>query len=305
MRYGLILVAMLGLTWGNSLAAQEPAGKSQGLGQLVVVDPQSGSPVRLSLARYHVNVVLHPPVALVQIDQSFFNPFPEQREGTFIFNLPDGASVSRFAMYTTPAELVEGELIERANASSIYESIVNRKRDPAILEQIGGNLFKMRVFPIFGRDSKRILLDFTLPLVEQHGGRFAFELPLMSDLEPVWDFDLRGTIRGPNVADTVRCESHPQTTFETVPDGAIKFQFARQLFRPDSAFTLKFEQRQSTEATVRSYTPALAEVIGTTVVQPDKVKTAVPGQFLATISPASAPNPAPIRLLTDRAQQMS
>src|SRR4051812_5981365 len=86
---------------------------SQGLGQLVISDAQSGSPIRLDVARYHVNVVLHPPVALVQIDQSFYNPFLAQQEGTFVFNLPRGASVSRFAMYVTDRELIEGELIER------------------------------------------------------------------------------------------------------------------------------------------------------------------------------------------------
>src|SRR5262249_34360893 len=104
--------------------------RPQGLGQLVVNDPQSGSPVRLNPAPYHANVVLHPPVALVQIDQSFYNPFPQQQEGTFVFNLPEGASVSRFAMYTAPAQLVEGELVEREKAAKIYQSIVNQKRDP-------------------------------------------------------------------------------------------------------------------------------------------------------------------------------
>ncbi len=187
----------------RQISLREPhelARRPQGLGQLVVTDPQSGTPVRLNLARYHVNVVLHPPVALVQIDQSFYNPFAAQQEGTFVFNLPAGASVSRFAMYTTHTELVEGELIDRTRAANIYQSIVNRRRDPAILEQIGDNLFKMRVFPIFAQDTKRILLDFTLPIVEQEGGNYKFELPLMSDLEPVWDFAITGAIRGPNVA---------------------------------------------------------------------------------------------------------
>ena len=37
----------------------------QGLGQLVVADAQQGTNLRLDIARYHVNVVLQPPVALV------------------------------------------------------------------------------------------------------------------------------------------------------------------------------------------------------------------------------------------------
>jgi len=91
-------------------AVAKPA---QGFGQLLIKDSQSDAPVRLDLARYHVNVVLQSPVALVQIDQSFYNPYSRQDEGTFMFNLPEGASVSRFAMYVTDTKLIEGELIER------------------------------------------------------------------------------------------------------------------------------------------------------------------------------------------------
>ena len=110
--------------------------------------------MRLNVARYHAHVVLQPPVALVQIDQSFYNPYNRQEEGTFVFNLPRGASVSRFAMYVDAGQLIEGELVERQRAAGVYQSIVTRRRDPAILEQIGDNLFKMRVFPIFPKDTQ-------------------------------------------------------------------------------------------------------------------------------------------------------
>ncbi|HLJ09675.1 MAG TPA: VIT and VWA domain-containing protein, partial [Planctomycetaceae bacterium] len=229
-----------------------PPVEPQGLGQLVVNDP-SGAPVRLNLARYHVNLVLHPPVALVQIDQSFYNPYPRQQEGTFVFNLPERASVSRFAMYTTPTQLIEGELIDQERAATIYQSIVSRQRDPAILEQIGGNLFRMRVFPIFPRDTKRVLLDYTVPIVEQEEGRYTFEIPLMSDLQPVWDFAITGTIRGPNVLGSARSRSHPQAQFDTSKDGAVTFILREQAFRPKSAFVLGFQQRPAEEVTVRSF----------------------------------------------------
>ena len=98
-------------------------------------------------------------------------------------------------MYVTPDRLIEGELIERRRADNIYQSIVNSRRDPAILEQIGDNLFKMRVFPIFPKDTKRILLDFTLPL-EGEQGEYTFRIPLLSDLQPIWDLRLSGTVCG-------------------------------------------------------------------------------------------------------------
>nr|MCU0875690.1 hypothetical protein [Pirellulaceae bacterium] len=131
---GLALVAWASASVVAAGEAAKPA-EPPGLGQLLIQDAQSGSPVRLNVARYHVHVVLQPPVALVQIDQSFYNPFPRQQEGQFVFNLPPGASVSRFAMYVSPTQLIEGELVERKRAAEIYQSIVSRRRDPAILEQ--------------------------------------------------------------------------------------------------------------------------------------------------------------------------
>jgi hypothetical protein len=278
----------------------------QGLGQLVVNDPQSGSPVRLNLARYHVNVVLHPPVALVQIDQSFFNPYPRQQEGTFVFNLPEGASVSRFAMFTSPTELIEGELIDRARASGIYQSIVSRQRDPAILEQIGGNLFRMRVFPILANDLKRVLLDFTVPLSQADDGWHYFELPLMSDLAPVWDFAVTGTIRGPNVAGTARSDSHPETKFAAGEAGAVKFDFSRRSFKPQSAFAISFQQRSGEEAVARSFSAAPSADPQT---PGEKTRAEPQCTFLATISPAALgldkkkpgapPPPADLLILAD------
>jgi len=221
-------------------AAHAP--RPQGLGQLLIRDAQSDSPVRLNVARYHVHVVLQPPVALVQIDQSFYNPFPRQEEGQFVFNLPHGASVSRFAMYVTPTQLIEGELIERQRASQIYESIVRARRDPAILEQIGDNLFKMRVFPIFAKDEKRILLDYTLPL-ESHNGRFQFRLPLLSDLAPVWDFRISGVIRATVEPQSVTSASHPQLHIDAAEDGTIALDFHQRNYRPESDLMVTFAGR--------------------------------------------------------------
>jgi len=272
--------------------------QSQGLGQLMIKDAQSDSPVRLNVARYHVHVVIQPPVALVQIDQSFYNPFNSQREGQFVFNLPHGASVSRFAMYVTPTELIEGELIERQQASQIYQTIVNRRRDPAILEQIGDNLFKMRVFPIFARDEKRILLDYTLPL-ESVAGTYQFRLPLLSDLEPVWDFQITGTIRGAIPKASVTSASHPNLIFQDREDGSIGLAFHKQNYRPETDLVLSFTEQADRPPALRSY-----------VVKPVSKQRNKRGKkakkremyFLAEVPPlpsAAEPPPADVLLVAD------
>lgn len=237
--------------WEQSVTAWTEPPPVQGPGQLIAKDAQTGSPVRMQIARYHVNVVLQPPVALVQIDESFFNPSHwRQEEGTFVFNLPPGASVSRFAMYVTHDELVEGELIDRKRADEIYSSIVRKRRDPAILEQIGDNLFRMRVFPIPARDTKRILLDFTVPLVA-NDGTYRFELPLMSDLRPIWDFQIGGTIRPPVAAGTAQSPSHPKLAFEPQDNGDLRFLTRGQQVQPPPEFVVEYAEPDA--AAVRAH----------------------------------------------------
>ena len=234
------------------IEAWTASGHAQGLGQLLITDAQSGSPRRLDVARYHVHVVLQPPVALVQIDQAFYNPSNGQEEGTFVFNLPRGASVSRFAMYVTRDELVEGELIERQKAVNVYESIVRSRRDPALLEQIGDNLFRMRVFPIPARDVKRILLDYTIPL-EAEEGAYQFQLPLFSDLNPIADFRLTGAIKGPTRLESVASPSHPELKVGRPEANQVAFRLEQRNYRPESDFLLEFVQPGGDRPEFRTY----------------------------------------------------
>ena len=235
----------------------EGAARGQGPGQLVIADAQSGQTRRLNIARYHVNIVLQPPVALVQVDQAFYNDSSRVEEGTFVFNLPPSASVSRFAMWTTPEQLVEGELLERKRAALVYDRIVHRRRDPAILEQIGDQLFKMRVFPVAAHDAKRILLDYTLPLVADDEGIVHFQLPLLSDLEPIWDFEITCSIQGARLPaqgleGAIVSASHPNLALNRHDDGTVDFRLAQQAYQPTSDLLLAFRQDVTNEISVRS-----------------------------------------------------
>ena len=238
--------------WEQTARAWADMRKSQGLGRLVVADAQSGQSARMEIARFHANVVIKPPVALVQIDESFYNPASSQQQGTFTFNLPRGASISRFAMFVTHTQLIEGEIVERKRASNIYESIVRSMRDPAILEQMGDNLFRMRVFPIPARDTKRILLDFTVPLIPVDG-RYQFELPLMGDSEPVWDFKLSGSIDDIDPA-SMHSPSHPAIEFHQTENG-VRFQTSDRMIKLDRDFVVSFTRPITPQFSVRSFVP--------------------------------------------------
>src|SRR5690606_14550978 len=90
--------------------------------------------------------------------------------------LPAEAAISRLAMYVD-GKLTEAGVAPRQEARTIYESIVYRRRDPALLEQMGGNEFRIRVFPLPGRQEKRLLLSYVEPLAELYG-RQSLRVPL-------------------------------------------------------------------------------------------------------------------------------
>ena len=104
----------------------------------------------LQVKVHSVEVTIVDGVAQTHIDQTFVNPNPRQLEGTYIFPLPTDAAVTRFSMFMDGRE-VEGEVLDRDRARSIYEGIVRRMQDPALLEYMGRGAFRARVFPIPAR----------------------------------------------------------------------------------------------------------------------------------------------------------
>ncbi len=122
----------------------------------------------LPMRKLDVDVVIENGVARTTIDQTFYNPTYRTLEGVYSFPLPSGAAISRLAMYVD-GTLMEGGIVERQRGREIYESIVYRRRDPALLEQMAGNEFRIRVFPLPGHQEKRLFLSYVEPLAGLYG----------------------------------------------------------------------------------------------------------------------------------------
>jgi Ca-activated chloride channel family protein len=115
-------------------------------------------------------------VAVTTLEQEFRNPNPQRLEGTFLFPVPKGAQLDRFTL-EIDGKSVDAELLEATKARQIYEDIVRRAKDPALLEYAGQDLFKVRLFPIEGNARKRITVRYT-QLLAQDSGMIGYTLPL-------------------------------------------------------------------------------------------------------------------------------
>ncbi len=139
---------------------------------IIIVDPPPGVDVRLDQALaikyHHVDVKIKDQTATTRVDQVFVNDNYWAAEGTYIFPLPEGASVSDFVMWVD-GKPVSGEILEAEEARAIYNDIVTRMRDPALLEYVGRKALKASVFPIPPGDERRIELEYSQVLPAESG----------------------------------------------------------------------------------------------------------------------------------------
>ncbi|MGA2257597.1 MAG: VIT domain-containing protein, partial [Thermoguttaceae bacterium] len=202
-----------------------PGSKYSG-GSLVAVDPQ-GQETRLSLRRHHVDVHIEDGFARTTIDQTYFNHESARLEGTFYFPLPPDASLSRLAMYVN-GRLMEGGMAERQHAREVFESIVYRMKDPALLEWVDGSTFKMRVFPLEGRQEKRIILSYTQCLPSLYG-RSEYRFPGGHSLPVVGDWSAHVCVKN-----GARLEWHGEPPFTaTKLAGDLVLDATAKDIRPD------------------------------------------------------------------------
>ena len=98
----------------------------------------------------HVRVTLADRVLHYEVDETFVNRGGRLGEADYIFPLPHGAAFAGMQL-SINGELVSGETMDATHARSIYEEIVRRQRDPALVEWMGYGMLHARIFPILPR----------------------------------------------------------------------------------------------------------------------------------------------------------
>jgi hypothetical protein len=76
------------------------------------------------------------------------------------FDLPENAIVTDLWLWIDSTTIMKALILDRWTASSIYEGIVKRRRDPAILYKEYGNYYQLRIYPLVGTGTRRIKLSY-------------------------------------------------------------------------------------------------------------------------------------------------
>lgn len=144
-----------------------------------IPDPPSLEESWLTIRYHRVSVLIDDQIAVTQVEQEFYNQHDWEVEGTYIFPIPEGASISKFVLWVD-GQAIEGEILPADEARMIYESIVRERRDPALLEYIGTGAVRARIYPIPPGGSRKIELEYS-QVIEQESGLIKYVYPLNTE----------------------------------------------------------------------------------------------------------------------------
>jgi Ca-activated chloride channel family protein len=184
-------------------------------------------------------------VAQTKIEQEFYNPNPRQLEGTFIMPLPKGAHLEKFRMEVN-GKMTEAELLSADKAKGIYEEIVRKAKDPALLEYVGRDLLKVRIFPIEANSTKRIEVSYT-QLLKNDGGLVGYTIPLNTAKycsTPVKNFSLKLEIEAGTPLKTIYSPTHNVEVVRHASKTAT-IGLEQQLLSADKDFELFYSAEKS------------------------------------------------------------
>ena len=171
--------------------------------------PEEKSVPPLAMLNHKVTISVDDQVATTRVEQTFRNHTARPLEATYVFPVPKGASVNKFTMWVNGKE-TRGELVEADKARQIYTSIVRRTQDPGLLEYLGNDLLRLRVFPIPANGDQKVALHYT-SVSNREKGLVEYVYPLKTDgkaTATLEEFSITATLKSQHGVQNVYSPTH-------------------------------------------------------------------------------------------------
>lgn len=222
-RLGFAVVSLSLLTTGALLAQVSPVPVRRAWRPLAsnVIVPQSRAVAMdraadtVEITAVRAGVIVVEQVATTTLEIDLRNPGAGRLEAELLVPVPAAAVVRGFAFQGTAAEPT-AELLPREEAREIYDSIVARTRDPALLEFVGYRLIRSSVFPVEPGATQIVRLTYEV-LLAAEGSRVDYVLPRTESVDYRVPWTITVKIRSKRPISTVYSPSHH---IETRHDGA-------------------------------------------------------------------------------------
>lgn len=208
----------------------------------IIVPPGHFRFAPLEVSSHHVEVKINDQIATTSVEQEFYNPNNQRLEGIYLFPVPKGAHIDKFSM-EIGGKMVDAELLDADKARQIYEDIVRKMRDPALLEYAGRDVFKVRIFPIEPLARKQVKITYT-ELLRSDSGTVTYTYPLSTEkysAQPIKSLSVKVELTTDKPLSSIYSPSHK---VEIKRDGAnraiVGYEATNE--KPDTDFQLVYSR---------------------------------------------------------------
>ena len=185
MKLSKILIIALSLFISSFLHAQMPVLKVQR-----AESNQQNDAVKLK--KLNIDVQITGNIATTVMTMTFYNNSNRILEGELTFPMPEGVSISRYALDIN-GKMREAVPAEKAKATEVFESIEHRRVDPGLLEKVEGNNFRTRIYPMPANGNRTIIVGYEEELNFNNANALTYHLPLDYN-QPIENFALKTTV---------------------------------------------------------------------------------------------------------------
>jgi TonB-dependent SusC/RagA subfamily outer membrane receptor len=141
----------------------------------LTVDGKSNNGVKLQQLK--IDITIYGNVSRTTWQMTFYNSTSRILEGTLMFPLKDGVSVSRYALDIN-GKMREAVPVDRGKGTVVFESVERRRIDPGLLEKVEGNTFRTRIYPINPHSTRTVIIGYEEEIPLADNGSLKFTLPL-------------------------------------------------------------------------------------------------------------------------------
>ena len=128
------------------------------------------------------------------------NPNARQLEAEFQFPLPPGATVTGLAL-DVDGQMLDAAILPKTKAKAVFEAVERQNLDPALVESVGANTYRVRVWPVPAHGTRKVRIEFVSELIPADG-EAVFTLP-MRFTDKLDSMRLRITVADPSVPPVV------------------------------------------------------------------------------------------------------
>lgn len=170
-----------------------------------------GQQNKVILADLKIAVVIFGNIAKTTMTMVFDNKTNRDLEGELTFPMPEGVSVSGYALDIN-GKLRQAVPVDKNKGTEVFESIETRRIDPGLLEKVEGNNFRTRIYPLPANGKRTVQISYSENLTTTSDQARYYHLPLNYS-SPIENFAL----------DIHVFQNTDKPDFTEKPDGSLAF----------------------------------------------------------------------------------